>query len=147
MIALLHPAERPSQAYMPPTRFGTMLRELRERRGWSQEILAEKVGKSHVAIGDWERGKRNPRRDSVEAVANALETDAADLLIAAGFDPGASAISRDEIMNLHSISIPLTEGEAANLTVPAHVTEEDRELFRGLLESAMRARGYEVKSG
>ena len=74
-----------SNTPMPPTAFGTLLRQLRESRGLTLEVLADKAGFSHVAIGDWERGKRNPKRPNVEAVASALEVPADDLLAAAGF--------------------------------------------------------------
>ena len=39
-------------------RTGNYIREKRELKGFSQELLAEKVGVSVKAIGDWENARR-----------------------------------------------------------------------------------------
>jgi transcriptional regulator with XRE-family HTH domain len=40
---------------------GTAIRRARERRGWTQQQLADEVGVSLRAVGDWERGRTSPR--------------------------------------------------------------------------------------
>lgn len=85
MPVMESPAER--LFTVPVTRFGMLLKDLREKRSLSQADLADKAGLTHVAVGDWERGKRNPRRVNVEAIAEALEVSPDDLLMAAGFIP------------------------------------------------------------
>jgi len=72
---------------MPSTPFGVLLKSLREQRGLTQKDLGAKTGITYVAIGDWERGKRNPKRANVDAIAAALEVDSGPLLAAAGFLP------------------------------------------------------------
>lgn len=60
--------------------FGTNVRRIRLAKGLSQEDLAHQVGVHRSFIGALERGERNPTLVSVERVADALGTDAADLL-------------------------------------------------------------------
>ena len=40
---------------------GDRLQQARERAGMTREELAEKVGKSYVTVGTWERGARKPK--------------------------------------------------------------------------------------
>jgi predicted ATPase/transcriptional regulator with XRE-family HTH domain len=64
---------------MDETRFGLLLRRLRDNAGLSQEELAERAGLSAQAIGALERGdRRAPRRDTVERLAGALALGGAD---------------------------------------------------------------------
>lgn len=61
--------------------FGDWLKAQRKSRKLTQEVVAERIGGgfSYVAVGDWERGKRNPRPENIIAVADALAgPDAAD---------------------------------------------------------------------
>ncbi len=37
-----------------------MIREIREKNGWTQERLAQEVGVSFSTVNNWERGKRKP---------------------------------------------------------------------------------------
>ena len=52
--------------------FGRLLRELRERAGWSQEELAHRSGVSVSTIRRSETGKYKPRVDTVQLLADAL---------------------------------------------------------------------------
>lgn len=40
-------------------RLGDRIRKLRKRRGWTQVVMAEKIGLDRSFIADVERGKRN----------------------------------------------------------------------------------------
>ena len=55
--------------------FGSLLREFRLRRSWTQEELAEKSGVSTHAISVLEAGRRQPRLSSVTRLADALALD------------------------------------------------------------------------
>lgn len=112
--------------------FGTLLRRLRTQRGITLEILAEKSNVTYVAIGDWERGKRNPKRVNVEAVANALEVDAGDLLMAAGFLPGDSG-SPDEIIR---VSDP---GDVHTFAMYDGLDAPDKEIARTMIAGLAKA--------
>jgi transcriptional regulator with XRE-family HTH domain len=51
---------------------GERLRELRRRRGLSQEGLARMVGVGRDAVRLWEKGKRTPMLDAAARLAEAL---------------------------------------------------------------------------
>lgn len=51
------------------------VRELRQRKRWSQEKLAEEAGVSKDAVSRIERGDREPRIDTLEMIAEALGTN------------------------------------------------------------------------
>jgi transcriptional regulator with XRE-family HTH domain len=56
------------------------IKELRLKRGLSQEDLAKKVGVSRVAVVFWEQGKAMPHASRIKAVAKALRCKVTDLL-------------------------------------------------------------------
>ena len=51
---------------------GQRVKDLRERIGWSQEILAERAGLDPTYISGIERGLRNPGLNSLNQLALAL---------------------------------------------------------------------------
>lgn len=59
---------------------GQRLKSAREAKGWTQEVLAEKVDLSADHIGVVERGVKSPRLETFIDIANALECDANSLL-------------------------------------------------------------------
>ncbi|QGN58981.1 helix-turn-helix transcriptional regulator [Nostocoides sp. HKS02] len=59
--------------------FGARVRELREERGWSQEVLAERAGVHRTYVGSVERGERNVSLKNIYALAEALAVRARDL--------------------------------------------------------------------
>lgn len=50
--------------------FKDRLRELREESGMSQPQLAERIGVTNGAVGNWETGERYPRKTAVNALAD-----------------------------------------------------------------------------
>jgi transcriptional regulator with XRE-family HTH domain len=61
-----------TQAKTPPS-LGSRIRELRQRKGWSQQQLAEKVGVRQKQISSYERGANVPSGEVFIALAQALE--------------------------------------------------------------------------
>ena len=61
------------------TRVGTRVRELRARRGWTQEALGERAGLSYKFIGEIERGVGNPTVASLGQIADAFAIDVGEL--------------------------------------------------------------------
>jgi transcriptional regulator with XRE-family HTH domain len=54
------------------TAFGRRLRELRRRRGWSQEVLGAKASLSDKFLGEVERGEKSISLDNLAYLARAL---------------------------------------------------------------------------
>ncbi len=59
---------------------GMRLKRLREKRGWTQQALAEKVGVARVTIGRIEIGNRKPSLELLERLAKTLRVKVGDLL-------------------------------------------------------------------
>lgn len=64
-----------------PTRPPHFVKQWRKHRGLSQEALAERIGKTHSAISQLERGKIDYTQGMLEALADALMCEPADLLM------------------------------------------------------------------
>lgn len=61
-------------------RFGTLVRRLREERGFSQEGFALRVGLHRTYMGDIERGEKNVTLVTAEKLARGLGLTLAGLL-------------------------------------------------------------------
>lgn len=55
--------------------FCERLKQLREEHNWSVRQLAKLTGISHSAITYYEMGERNPKREALEAIADAFNVD------------------------------------------------------------------------
>jgi len=55
------------------------LRELRYKRGWSQEELADRMNSDRTYISDMERGLRNPSLKTLARLASTLRTTIGNL--------------------------------------------------------------------
>lgn len=65
----------------PRQRRRTFFKEWREHRGLSQERLADRMGTSVASVSRIESGKQPYTQDYLEALAYALQTDPASLLM------------------------------------------------------------------
>lgn len=65
-----------------PIVFGQVLREYRTRKKWSQMKLAMEAGMHLNALGNLERGKRNPSLQTIFLLCRALDVPAAKLIAA-----------------------------------------------------------------
>ena len=54
-------------------RFGRRVRKLRNKRGWTQVQMAEKLGLDRSYLADAERGKRNISIVNLEIIARGFE--------------------------------------------------------------------------
>ena len=59
--------------------FGLRIRNLRKKKKFSQENLAEKSGLHPTYVGGVERGERNPSLESILKIASALEVSPGQL--------------------------------------------------------------------
>ena len=70
---------------------GALLRKLRRERGYTLDLLAQRIPMSASNLSRVELGSQGPPPDEViERIAKALDADAAELLQAAGRVGGAS---------------------------------------------------------
>lgn len=77
----------PRPVVLPPAvadaltrRFGRAVREVRESRGWSQEVLAERAELNRSYLGEVERGGAMPSLATVAKLAFALDLPTSHLL-------------------------------------------------------------------
>ena len=63
----------------PKSLFGKAIRSLREERGYSQEVLAERAGLHRNYVGGVERGERNVALENIVKLAAALSVRTSDL--------------------------------------------------------------------
>lgn len=61
-------------------RFPTVIRQLREERGWSQEKLAERADLNRSYVGEIERGLVTPSLVTVGKLALGFELSASSLI-------------------------------------------------------------------
>ena len=54
--------------------------KLRKKRGWTQVVMAEKIGLDRSFLADIERGKRNVSILNLEIIANGLKLSLSRLL-------------------------------------------------------------------
>ena len=59
---------------------GAQIKRLRERRGWTQTALADKVDLHRVSLAQLERGAKRPSLDMLERLAKALDIEVRDFL-------------------------------------------------------------------
>lgn len=57
-----------------------LLREERERRGFSMNVVAQRSGLSHSIISLIERDLRNPTLDTLLRIAEAIEVDLGEII-------------------------------------------------------------------
>jgi transcriptional regulator with XRE-family HTH domain len=70
----------------PKAQLGERIRELRHRRGLSQEALADAAGLDRTYISSCERGKRNVSLLTLYRIAAALDVEPSALLVPPGQD-------------------------------------------------------------
>lgn len=59
---------------------GMRIKERREAKGWTQEQLASAIKVGRSAVGDYETGRKSPRYDRLDQIANLLNTSTDYLL-------------------------------------------------------------------
>lgn len=60
-------------------RLGDRIRKLRKKRGWTQTVMAERVGIDRSFLADVERGKRNVSILNLDLVAKGLRVSLSQL--------------------------------------------------------------------
>jgi transcriptional regulator with XRE-family HTH domain len=114
------------------------LREVRQLRGWSQGVLAEKADVSRDSISNYETGHREAYPATARKLADALGVAIADLIEEAGqslLETAQDAARQDEKKVAQAVNrLFASEGELRATSIAEY--EEDR--FR----AELRARGF-----
>jgi uncharacterized protein len=81
---------------------GTMLREARTRRGWSQSQLARRSGVAQSVISAYESGAREPSVAALRRLGRAMDLDLAFVAARApqGPDPSVMARQLEDVLGL-----------------------------------------------
>ncbi|MGI6714494.1 MAG: helix-turn-helix domain-containing protein [Bacilli bacterium] len=61
-------------------KFGARLKELREKKGYTQEEIAAKLNVARQSVSKWERGINEPDFDTTKQLCNILECSIAELI-------------------------------------------------------------------
>jgi len=61
-------------------RLGNRVRKLRKQQGWTQVVMAEKIGLDRAFIADVERGKRNISIRNLNFIAKGFKKSLSQLL-------------------------------------------------------------------
>ena len=70
----------PRPIKQPSARFGPVIRELRESRGWSQEHLAGQASLNRSYMGEIERSAAMPSLATAEKLAHAFDVALSELI-------------------------------------------------------------------
>jgi transcriptional regulator with XRE-family HTH domain len=62
------------------SRSGTLSRALRLKKGWSQDVFADKSGLNRAHVGEIERGESNVTIQTLKTVADTLGVGISDLV-------------------------------------------------------------------
>lgn len=74
------PQKRARARKGPKALFGIVLREQRQKHGFSQESFADRTGYHRNYIGQLERGEKSPSLTALFDFAKTLNTEASELL-------------------------------------------------------------------
>ena len=112
---------------------GITVRRFRTDKGFTLQILADASGVSKSYLGDIEKGRKNPTTDIIEAIADALDVPARELLYHAAFD------DEDPILEPEQLTLQDLTNEDAETKEIMHLLRRIRSNDRHfLLELARR---------
>lgn len=94
-----------------------------ERSGRSQKELAEMVGVASSTFNDWVKGKKYPRIDKIEMLANFFRIQKSDLI-------------EDKEKN-STDKLPLTDGEQMLLDLFNQVPKENQQMVLDMIKIAL----------
>jgi transcriptional regulator with XRE-family HTH domain len=121
--------------------FGALIREGRQRKGWTQDRLVDESGVSRATITRWEAGDaRRPDPEQVRAVCLALDIDPRRAAVALGY------LSPDEAAPVVRDGTPLSAEETEildilrNPEIPSRRKAALVELLRSLAEQRQQPR-------
>ena len=109
--------------------FASNLKRYMEVKGKSRNDISEALGISYFTVSDWVNGKKYPRMDKVEMLANYFGIQKSDL------------IEIKEEKNSPSEKTDLSEGEKMLLNLFRQVPEDQQQLVLGMIRAALGTKG------
>ena len=104
--------------------FAFNLRKFMEEKGKSRNDISEALGISYFTVSDWVNGKKYPRMDKVEMLANYFGVQKSDLI-------------ENKRLRSSPEEPKLTEGEAVLLDLFRRVPEDKQELVLQMIRVAL----------
>ncbi|MBW7823408.1 helix-turn-helix domain-containing protein [Streptococcus thermophilus] len=102
--------------------FAERLKTLRKQANFTQKEIAEKIGISQPAYGDWERGTKKPTQENLVKLAKIFNVSVDNLL--------DNTIEEDELANVEVLFRMASDG----------LTDEEKATFREELIDFMKER-------
>jgi len=87
---------------------GKIIADLRDKRGWSQSVLATKSGISRVMIGKYERDEAAPSIDAAKKIAQAFEVSL-DYLAGEGINASFDKKTVQRLQDIEDLSPAVKE--------------------------------------
>lgn len=110
---------------------GTRMKELRKKRGWTQQHIAKKLDKKVTTYSGWENSNRLPPTEMVPEIARALECTI-DYLYGRTTEPGKTLA--DEIMTMNEAEIKILRGMKFTQEELENLTDEQVREIRNFIE-------------
>ena len=108
--------------------FSINLKRLMEQKGVSRQDLSKVLGVSYFTISDWVNGKKYPRMDKVERLADYFHVLKSDLIEDKGTNETLPQIQQ------------LTEGEKLLLELFRQIPEDAQTMYLEVLRAALKNR-------
>ena len=102
--------------------FASNLKRYMEVKGKTRNDISEALGISYFTVSDWVNGKKYPRMDKVEMLANYFGIQKSDLI-------------ERKVENLSPEEPVLSEGEKLWMELYNRLSDETREVFINMMDS------------
>ena len=110
---------------------GVRMKELRKKRGWTQQHIAKKLEKKVTTYSGWENSNRLPPTEMVPEIARALECTI-DYLYGRTSEPGKTLA--DEIVTMNEAEIKILRGMRFSQEELENLTDEQVREIRNFIE-------------
>ncbi len=108
--------------------FASNLKRYMEVKGKTRNDISEALGISYFTVSDWVNGKKYPRMDKVEMLANYFDIQKSDLI-------------EIKVENNSPEEPELSEGEKMLLDLFRQVPEDQQQLVLGMIRAALNTKG------
>ena len=108
--------------------FASNLKRYMEVKGKNRNDISEALGISYFTVSDWVNGKKYPRLDKVEKLANYFGVQKSDLI-------------ENKVEKKSPEEPKLSEGEKMLLDLFRQVPEDQQQLVLGMIRAALNTKG------